>query len=916
MKHFIVAPLSFVLTLAPLAAQTYYNAALQRPVTVIYANNDPTLISPSYANPSKLVDGIISFSSIFEIVAGNVGTRIIIDLGDTPTITRATLNSPTNLFRIRGCEVRTSADSIAWTSWFTVTTNDTNVIDLLGESRSFRWFELHITKTDSVMSTVISEIALTAVIDRPYVTSITVGAALQTLPHFRPIRWSTLFWDSTRTVRIEAGPFPGQLVLLDSAAANYGSYNWNTAILPDSLYVVRVTPNGDRALGASTSVQIRNFGQLSATLGLWPPSIAATYFPPTFIHGLGDTLAFHWTLTPQHNLSYQQHLEYSPDSGYTWLSLPPVSTIDERSDVVAVDSLPPSGYHAFARHVVTLNGQRMVSTMVDHAFQVASIPPGTHIDWLLEARHDYPNFEIVPSIGGGPLSVPFGDDGISILSNRVTMFLGTGDILGDTFGDLPAEFPIAAADLDDDGTMEFVSAAYDTTWGIGAGVFRLYPDSCVRVAFLPTNNAVNSATIGDIDGDDSLDILLSTFGGPMVFHRDGTLMRRFSGSQAMRSILANLTSSPGLEIVGVGSSIMAWEADGDTVPGFPVSSSATSPRIVPFDADADGLDEILFCNGGQATCVDAQTPWNHSFSFSLGEEIVSTPVVVDLNTDGKLEAIIASRKRTFLPWQSAFVDSLSITCIDGQGNSLSGWPRSFPYWRQFTTYKYYGSFGIIPHLSDFAAGPSHVLVASIDGDQVPEVIYSSPDGYMNVLNADGTSRAGFPVIVGTRTQETPIVGDFDHDGALNLLYRVLQEHPARTTFVNVEFPPGSYNPLAIPWPMYMANAQRTGKGNPTVPVGVRDDETPRIPTVFSLAPNYPNPFNPSTTIEYSLPRAVHVSVRVFNLLGQCVATLVDGVQTAGTHRSLFTAEDVPSGVYIVSVAAGSDRASHKILLMK
>jgi hypothetical protein len=336
---------------------------------------------------------------------------------------------------------------------------------------------------------------------------------------------------------------------------------------------------------------------------------------------------------------------------------------------------------------------------------------------------------------------------------------------------------------------------------------------------------------------------------------------------------------------------------------------------VPFNADADAFDEILICEEGHALCIDGQMPWNPRFSISIGEENVGTPVVVDVNGDGELEAIIAAVDRSYTPTLGN-TDSLVITCINGDGVPLPGWPRTFSYWSTFTTYQNSGPFGIVPLSSVFPAAPSQVLVASVDGDQIPEVIYTSPDGYLNILNADGTSMSGFPVLVGTRTRETPIAGDFDHDGALNLLYRVLQEHPARTTFVNVEFPPGSYNPNATPWPMFMANAQRTGKANPTIPVGVKDDGVSDVPSAFSLRPNYPNPFNPSTTIEYTLPREAHTTVRVNDLLGRVVATLVEGPQTAGLHRVRFDADRLPSGVYIVSVAAGTDRALQKMLLLK
>ncbi|MBI5214142.1 MAG: T9SS type A sorting domain-containing protein [Ignavibacteriae bacterium] len=89
-----------------------------------------------------------------------------------------------------------------------------------------------------------------------------------------------------------------------------------------------------------------------------------------------------------------------------------------------------------------------------------------------------------------------------------------------------------------------------------------------------------------------------------------------------------------------------------------------------------------------------------------------------------------------------------------------------------------------------------------------------------------------------------------------------------------------------------------------------------LPNTFSLSQNYPNPFNPSTIINYQLPVDNYVTLKVFNLLGQEVATLVDGVQEAGEQSVEWDASGFPSGIYYYKLQAGSFEETRKLLLMK
>jgi subtilisin family serine protease/tetratricopeptide (TPR) repeat protein len=88
------------------------------------------------------------------------------------------------------------------------------------------------------------------------------------------------------------------------------------------------------------------------------------------------------------------------------------------------------------------------------------------------------------------------------------------------------------------------------------------------------------------------------------------------------------------------------------------------------------------------------------------------------------------------------------------------------------------------------------------------------------------------------------------------------------------------------------------------------------PAQYALTQNYPNPFNPSTVISYQLPTGGHVTLKLYNTLGQEVATLVDGIQDAGLKSVTFDATRFPSGVYFYRLQSGTFVQNRKMLLVK
>ncbi len=100
-----------------------------------------------------------------------------------------------------------------------------------------------------------------------------------------------------------------------------------------------------------------------------------------------------------------------------------------------------------------------------------------------------------------------------------------------------------------------------------------------------------------------------------------------------------------------------------------------------------------------------------------------------------------------------------------------------------------------------------------------------------------------------------------------------------------------------------------------IPVGI-EPESSGLPAEYGLAQNYPNPFNPGTVIKFSLPSKSTVTLDVYSVLGEKVASLINSEMDGGTYNYRFDATDLPGGVYIYRLSTGFGVISRKMLLLK
>lgn len=207
--------------------------------------------------------------------------------------------------------------------------------------------------------------------------------------------------------------------------------------------------------------------------------------------------------------------------------------------------------------------------------------------------------------------------------------------------------------------------------------------------------------------------------------------------------------------------------------------------------------------------------------------------------------------------------------------------------------------------------------------------------YQSAALDPAVAALGFvPQIVATPAERKVLLGTFvfglnripastSRQGIFDITFKIADDAPISRISIDSLFIPPAGNFLLV-------NGRAEGGGicpeyahcgQWDVTLAVEDLNAPVLPTAFALGQNTPNPFNPTTTIDFALPKASNVRVEVFNILGQKVTTLVDEYLSAGFKRVDWDGTDatgraVASGVYLYKMTAGDFSETKKMMLMK
>jgi len=480
-------------------------------------------------------------------------------------------------------------------------------------------------------------------------------------------------------------------------------------------------------------------------------------------------------------------------------------------------------------------------------------------------------------------------------------------------------------DLDQDGEMDILVAQYD------GQVKALNMDGTLKAGQWPfdaENQVWNAPAVADINQDGSLEIVFTSKNKHLyVLQSDGGILTDVNIDEYLvaNPALGNLDDDPDLEIV-FGSvvsdgKLYALNPDGSPLPGFPVSlNDKVYNGAALADFDQDGYDDMVVAtNGGTLIRINSDGQIASGFPVNFaGASFRSAPVVVE-GQDGGFVILAIDRYGKLVAINERGEVRFTVDTGISTYTSLSLKETENSVWIIWgdingTVYGY---------TLDGASAPGFPLTGSsiisgtpvfadLDGAGAPTVIFASTDGKLTAQVPGASLADPFPITLDDGLTSSPVVTDLDQDGDLEILVggqSSLQVLDIKT--------PGSL--FSNGWSMDRGNLRRTGRLE--TPLFLDLDPVTELPLSFGLNRIYPNPFNPTATIQYSLDQKADTRLAIYNLLGQEVITLWSGVAVPGEYTVQWQGENaggepVSGGIYLVRLISGNQQVGQKILFLK
>ncbi len=468
----------------------------------------------------------------------------------------------------------------------------------------------------------------------------------------------------------------------------------------------------------------------------------------------------------------------------------------------------------------------------------------------------------------------------------------------------------ALADLDKDGDLEVMFGSNDTRFYVqnhdGTKFFGGVDPWFIDLPGVG-EEIRSTATIADVDRDSQLEFFFgSNLGKLYAFNHDGTpqvagsgLLFTAPGTQHIwgTCAIADLANDGTREIAFTcwNDSLYVITPTGARVTGFPKGAANDFKRgPVIGDLDNDGTMEILASNFDTNVYAYNHNGTNYlsgGIFADLPAAVIGAPALANLDGDPQLEVVVA----TSSPDGKVYAFN-----HDGSGFLAPGGLFAFPDPTAQGT------------LQSITATP---IIVNVDGDSDFEIFFGHLNGKFYGYHHTGVLMSGFPVSTDLEIYSTAAAGDLDGNGDIEIAFASFDGS------VNVLDFSGPATPANMPWPMEGQNPARTAVYGELGPWQTGSGDLASIITAFALEPNMPNPFARSTTIRFASPRETPVVLRIFDVSGRAVRTLINGSIPAGRHSFTWDGRDdggreTSAGVYFVRLEGDQKMLTQKTIRVR
>lgn len=405
--------------------------------------------------------------------------------------------------------------------------------------------------------------------------------------------------------------------------------------------------------------------------------------------------------------------------------------------------------------------------------------------------------------------------------------------------------------MDGDSDMEIIFGAGETLYAVnldGSAVTG-WP-----ITFSQYLEAVWTCSVGDIDND-NVDEIVAGIGGPLAgwlyaFEKDGTTVTGFpvdAGKYPMGPVLSDLNNDGDMEIL-MGTrtgQLIVYQGDGTMFPGWPQQMDRYIAASVSVgDIDNNGSPNVVAESRNLLYAWEPNGTLVSGFPYAIldsanGSNSYSSPLLVDLTGDGKLEIVFGSHQSTG--------DGGVIYALDYTGTSLPGWPQTVTNWIYGAPIAAdidgdneleiligeYGSSGTPAFYiyaynvdgstcTNFPLGPffgiaNQLVIADLDADGDYEIIFDEnvqvgDYGHYSAIHLDGTAVTDWPVdVLANSSFQQPLFGDLNNDGTLDMVGGSFSFNVVTKEVYNYAWNTGlPYDPTKIVNPMYQFGPTRNG----------------------------------------------------------------------------------------------------------